>query len=168
MDERFRGKGLWMGLGVLAIVFLCVMLCGAGALGTMFMSRSGPVYGVVPQVQPPTGDEGAVPPAYYGPGYGVPHVGFSPFGFLFKLAFAGLFLLLLLGLIKRIFWGPRHWHRHHWGGPPRGKAWGDKPHPGWGPWAWHGCGQEEESEAQPRGEEGESGSGEFAYSGPQE
>ena len=35
MDERFRGKELWIGLGALGIVFLCVMLCGMGAFLTI-------------------------------------------------------------------------------------------------------------------------------------
>lgn len=145
MDERFRGKGLWVGLGVLAIIFLCVMMCGVGA---MFAGPRSAVY-----VQPPVAEEGVTapppPPAFYGHGpAGVSRYGAvgGPFGFilgaigaLFKLAFFGLLLLLGLGLAKRLFFGHRCW------GPPPG--W--RPPPGW---------------KQPEGKEGEGRS--YATWGP--
>jgi hypothetical protein len=150
MDERFRGKGIWVAAGGLAIIFLCLMLCGLGAMGTMFL-RQGPEYAVVPQGQPPVAEEGAVqPPVYYGPVAGR-HVGVGPFGFigaaigmLFKLLFFGVLVLLLFGLVRRLFWGPRYWHHRHPGKPPRGK-----PYPGWGPWAWHCYGEAAEDEGEP-------------------
>jgi hypothetical protein len=170
MDERFRGKGLSIGLGALAIVFLCLMMCG-------FVTRV-----VVPPaqvyVQPPAGDEGlAPPPPYYG--YGPTSTGrhgsAGPFGFifgliggLFKLAFMGLFLLLLLGLVTRVFFGSRHWGPPPWGRPPNGKQWKGRHHGRWGPWAWHCHGKFWEPEGEPTGEEDESDSAEFAYGGPQE
>ena len=106
MDERLGGKGLLVGFGALAIIFLCLMLCGLGAMATFWM-RSGPMYGEG-YIQPPSGEEGAVPPqVYYGPGGVGRHVGYGPlgivgFGFslLFKLLFFGLLLLLLVGLIS--------------------------------------------------------------------
>jgi hypothetical protein len=156
MDERFRGKGLWIGLGALAIVFMCVMLCGFGAMASFTMGR-GPVY-----VQPPAGEEGvAPPPAYYGSGpWGMArHGGFNPFAFIFKMAFLGLFLLLLIGLLKRIFWGPRYWGPRHWhppyrGKPPEGEAWKGKPHGMWGPWAHHWCAEHWGPGGEPADEEG--------------
>jgi hypothetical protein len=184
MDERFRGKELWIGLGALGIVFLCVMLCGMGAFMTL-VSRPGPVHMPVPQVQPPTGDGSVAPPpaTYYGYGpMGAPRFGgFSFIGGLFRLAFAGLLLLMFIGLIKRIFWGRRRWGYHHcgpggkmhgpWsphykGGPPGGKEWKGKPHAGWGPWGWH--------EAYDQPEEGatdaqaDTPAEETEYTGPQE
>ena len=159
MDERFRGKGIWVIAGVAGIVFLCLMLCGLGAMVTTF-TRSEAVY-----VQPPLDEGGAVPPqVYQGPlGMGR-YGGHGPFGFLasgiglfFKLAFWGLLLLLLFGLVKRLIWGPRHCHpgpwRHHYRGkPPKGKEWEGKPH-AWGPWAWH-HGKPWEAEGEPTAEEG--------------
>jgi hypothetical protein len=186
MDERFKGRGLWVGFGALAIVLLCLMMCGFGAMFTMSGARA-PVY-----VQPPAVEEGAVPPpATYGhsPSYLGPHGATGPFGFLlhaiggfFKLAFLGLLFLLLLGLVKRVFfghrfWGPRHWSHihggpHYRGKPPQGTEWKGGPHGMWGPWAWHCHGHYGESEDEPPGEEGESDAGsdsaEYAYSGPQE
>ena len=96
MDERFRGRGIWIGLGVLAIVFLCVMLCGMGA---MFATSRGTVY-----VQPPGAEEGAVAPhVYQGSFFGGRHGAIGPFAFIFgaiglllKLGFLGLLLLLLV------------------------------------------------------------------------
>jgi hypothetical protein len=52
MDERFRGKGIWVIAGIMGIVFLCLMLCGLGAMVTTF-TRSEAVY-----IQPPA-DDGA-------------------------------------------------------------------------------------------------------------
>ena len=146
MDKHFRGKGLWIGIAALGIVFLCLLVFGAMAM--MFTVRSGPVY-----VQPPTGAEGAVPPTqYYGHGplgmgghrgvglFGIIGAGI---GLIFKLLFFGLLLLLGLGLVKRFFWGRHHWAYRHWGPPcppgttPKGKAGEDDPHAGWGPPPWH-------------------------------
>jgi hypothetical protein len=184
MDERFRGKELWIGLGALGIVFLCVMLCGMGAFLTL-ASRSGPVHMPVPQIQPPAdGGSVAPPPAtYYGYGpMGVPRFGgFSFIGGLFRLAFAGILLLMFLGLLKRVFWGRRHWgyrhcgpvHKMHgpWGphnkgGPTGHKEWRGKPYPGWGPWAW--CGPYDQPEEDPAGEQAEPTAEETEYTGPQE
>jgi hypothetical protein len=140
MDEMVRRRGIWIGLGVLALITLCVMACGLGAMFFTGAARD-PIY-----VQPPAAEEGfAPPPAYhgYGPLTAGRHAGgpfsliFAGIGFFFKLAFFGLFLLLLLGLVKRLFWGRRCWGRHYRGRPPEGKEWKGKPHHMWGPWAWH-------------------------------
>jgi hypothetical protein len=135
MDERFRGKGIWVGLGVLAIIFLCLMMCGAGVM-VMLGTRVGPAYGVVPQVQPPAAEEGAAPPAIYHGygGSGLFAVLSSGIGLLFKLLFFGLILFLLFGLARRLFWGHRHWCPPYPGQPPEGKDWKGQPH---APWAWH-------------------------------
>jgi hypothetical protein len=160
MDEHYRGKRIWIGAGALAIILLCVMVCGLGAMA-MVAGRSGPVYGV----QPPTGEGSAVPPqATYGHGplgmgrYG----GFGPFGIiffgiglLFKLLFFGLILLVLLGVARRLFWGHGPWGAHYWGRPPAGKEWKGRPHAPWGPWAWHCHGGPWEQEAEPSGEKDE-------------
>lgn len=166
MDERFRGRGIWVAAGGLAIIFLCLMLCAMGAMATMFL-RQGPAYGVVPQIQAPAGEDGGVaPPITYGPVVGRP-AGYGPFGLigagiglLFRLAFFGLLLLLLLGLVRRLFWGPRHWHHRHPGKPPKGK-----PYPGWGPWAWHCHGEVGDEEAKPASTEGEPDDPDLAYGG---
>lgn len=139
MDERFRGKAIWVGLGALAIVFMCLMLCG---FGSMLAAPRGMVY-----APPPAGEEGAAPPSLaYGHGpVGVGRYGGSgPFGLLFygigaifRLAFFGLLLLLLLGLVKRVFWGHPHWGPASRCKPPEGEEGEDRPYVGWGPWAWH-------------------------------
>ena len=173
MDERFRSKGLWIGLGVLALLFMCLLVMGAGA------AVFAPLRSSVGYVQPPTGDGGAVAQVPYhthgGPlallGYGI--------GLFFKVAFFGLLLMLLLGLVRRIFWGHRAWGHGHWGPPcppPRpgkGSAEGDEP-AAWGPWAWHRHHKHggwppwwgEQGQAAGREEEADEAGSE--YSGPQE
>ena len=176
MDEHFRRKGLWIGLGALAIVFLCMMMCGFGAL--MRTSR-GPVY-----VQPPVAEEGAAPPpqAYYG--YGPSSMGrtgaHGPFGFffgfiggLFKLAFFGLLLLLGIGLIKRIFWGRRCWGPPPGWKPPDGAQNAGHTKAGWGPQGWHhhrhwGPPPPWWTPPETDAEQDESDSDDPVYSGPQE
>ena len=139
MDERFRGKGLWIGLGALAIIFLCIMLCGMGA---MFAGPRSQVY-----VQPPVGEEGvAPPPAYYG--FGPLGTGrhsvagpfafvFGAIGFAFKLAFFGLLMVLLIGLVRRIWWGHHCWAPPRNWVPPEGEEGEGHFWSGRGPWAWH-------------------------------
>lgn len=144
MDEGFKRNGLWIGLGAMAVIFLCIMLCGAGAMVSMF-GRSVPAYAPVPQVAPPAAEDGAAPPQayYYGPSpfSGGRHMGFGLFGFLFRVVSFGLVLLLAIGLFKRLLWGPRHWrHRYcgppHPGRPPKGSE-GEQGAAEWGPWSWH-------------------------------
>ena len=170
MDERFRGKGIWVIAGVVGLVFLCLMLCGLGAMVTTF-TRSEAVY-----IQPPVDEGGAIPPqVYQGPlGMGR-HVGRGPFGLLasgigllFTVAFFGLLLLLFFGLAKRLIWGPRHcpprhWGPHYRGKPPEGKEWAGKPHAR-GPWAWH-HGKPWEAEDEPTAEEGEPEDPDLEYAG---
>ncbi len=183
MDEFYKRKGLWIGLGALAIIFLCVMVCMMGAFFTV-TSRSGVVYGALPQVQLPAEGASVAQPAvqYYGP-MGMPrHGGFHPFAILIRMLFFGLLVLLFVGLMRRILWGHRHWApyyrgRHpHWpaaGMSPKGKVGKHPPHPAWGPWAWHGpCGGWA-PEDEPVGEEDEADATEAGvdtseYSGPQE
>jgi hypothetical protein len=147
MDERFRGKGIWIGLAALALIFLCVMLVGFAAVATL-APRLGPAYGVVPQVQPPAGGGGEAVPAPYS-GYAPIRGYWGPFGLvgwgiglIFKLLFFGLLLLLLFRLVRHLFWGPRHWGYRSWGPPwggqpPEGKEGEGAPQAARGPWAWH-------------------------------
>jgi hypothetical protein len=149
MDERFKGKRMWLGFGALAVIFLCVMLCAFGAIATMF-TRHTPLYGQVPYVQAPAGEEGAAPPAtYHGPVGVRGHDNFGPLGLIgaglgliAKLLFFGLLLALLFGLVRHLFWG-RRWRYGHWGPPcppgvpPTGDQGADAPPAGWGPPAWH-------------------------------
>ena len=177
MDERFKRKPLFIGLGAMAIIFLCIVLCGFGAMVTAFAGRTAqpPIYAPAP-----IAEEGAAPPpASYGHNTGPMGVGrhgtMGPFGFIlggigmiFKLAFSGLLLLLLLGLVKRILWGPSHWGHHHRHWPPKGKVWKHGPPPRWGPWAWHCHAEREDAANQPAGEEDKAESDDFVYNGPQE
>jgi hypothetical protein len=172
MNEQFRRNKLWLGLAVAAILFLCVMLCGLGALVTMG-ARSSTVY-----LPPPTGGEGSAPPPLYqsspspwglagGANTGPFSFLFGAVGFLFKVAFLGLGLLLFLGLVKRLFWGPRHGWAHVGPRPPHGSTGSGQTHARHGPWAWHACGGGSEAEDEPSDETG-MGPTETSYNGPQE
>jgi hypothetical protein len=175
MDERFRDRRIWAIAGVAGIIFLCLALCGMGALATMFL-RADTGMVTVPQVPVPPAEGAAAPPVIYGPaGGGL--FGFLTFGLgmFFKLLFFGLILLLVVGLLKRLFWGPHHWGPHrHWTryhgprkprhGPPGGEEWKAKAH-AWGPWAAHWCGEWWEEEDEPAAEEGEPGEAEPTYEG---
>jgi uncharacterized membrane protein YhaH (DUF805 family) len=173
MDERFRGKKHWIVLGAVAIIFLCLIMCGLGTMAMVVM-RSGPAHGVTLQLQSPAGEEGIAPPAVY-PGL-ADMGGFShraPFGFffgglrlLFGLAFFGLFLLLIVGLIWLVCWGPRRWGPPPWPRPPAGQE--GRPHAGWGPWAWHHHSGPGGPGSEPAGEEGEQGAAGTESGGPQE
>ena len=173
MDERFRGKKHWIGLGAVAIIFLCLIMCGLGTMAMVVM-RSGPAHGVTLQLQSPIGEESTAPPVVHrGPadmgGFGYR----APFGFffggirlLFGLAFFGLFLLLIVGLVRWVFWGPRHWGPPPW--PAGGLGQEGRPHAGWGPWAWRHHGGPGGPGPEPAGEESEQGAAGAEYSGPQE
>ena len=89
MYERVRGKGLWVGMGCLSVLFLCLLLAGAAASVLFAPARLVPSYG-----GPPVAGEGAVPPQA---GLDFHPLGFLFFGVraLFKVAFLGLLLLLL-------------------------------------------------------------------------
>jgi hypothetical protein len=144
MDEGFKKYGLWIGLGAMAVIFLCIMLCGAGAMISM-IGRSIPTYAPVPHVAPPAAEDGSAPPqAYYyppAPYFGSRYTGFGLFGFLFRVVCFGLVLLLVIGLFKRLLWGRRHWRYRFCGPPFPGKPpKGGEPEQDaaeWGPWAWH-------------------------------
>ncbi len=175
MDERVRGKGLWVGLGCLALLFLCLLLAGA-ALFVMFApARVAPGY-----VQPPAAGEGAVQtPAT---------CDFCPLGILFsgvralfKVAFLGLLLLLLFGLGRRFFWGPYHWWPHYCtpgptgkgpegqpGGAPHHTHWRRHGHPFWGPPPWWGPAPERPADEGEAPDAPDAGEAEAGYSGPQE
>jgi hypothetical protein len=162
MDERFRGKKHWIGLGALAIIFLCLALCGLGAMATVVL-RSGPAHGVALHLQPSAGEEGAAPSAGCCGPMGRGQVGhWGPFGFIFGgirlligLAVLGLLLLLIVGLARRVFWGRRHWGPPPWTRSPEGKE-GEGTPCAWGPWAWHHHGRQEGPVPEPTGKEGES------------
>lgn len=176
MDERLRDRRIWIAGGLLALVFLCLMACGLLAMASAAL-RPDPVVGVVPQLQPPAGQEEVTPPqVYYGPwgmgrptGTGLLGFLFGSIGLLLKLLFLGLFLLLLIGLARHLFWGSRHWHPRTWGPHQRGKPptdeeWKGRPH-AWGPWAWHGYGGRWEAEGKPDSDEGETDTANPAYGG---
>ena len=138
MDERYWRKGpLVAGAVVAAIIFLCVTLCFMGALGTMFLRNSAPV---VPQVQPPAGAEGIVPPqVYHGP-WGGGRSGVGVLGFLGFGAVMFFGILLLLG-VGRFVMGPWRCTPPHGGRHPAGTGWKGHRHP-WGPWGLHAHGKE--------------------------
>jgi hypothetical protein len=134
MDERLRGRGLWIGLGGLAIVFLCVLVCGLGALAFLGV-RSGPVY-----VPPAAGaGGGTVAPGYYYAPVGAGLLGSLGTGIslLFRFLLFGLLLLLVLRLFRHLFWGRRAWRMHAWPQPPEGREGQGQEYAAWGPWAWH-------------------------------
>lgn len=189
MDKYFGRKGMWIVLGVLALLFLCIV---AGCLGTatLFAPRQGGVW-----MQAPASEDGAAPPMAFYPAHGrwgpLGIVG-AGLGLVFKLLFFGLLVLLLLKLVGRVIFGHCHPYRGYWYGPwrtapqggPEGEAapeadaaWGPSPwrrhawrhHPHrWGPPPWWGP----RPQARPAPE---AGAGEEAsdrpdsgYTGPQE
>jgi hypothetical protein len=52
MDEKLRGKGIWIALGALALIFLCVALVGLGVIAAFVPTRT-VGYAVAPQIQEP-------------------------------------------------------------------------------------------------------------------
>jgi len=179
MDEGFEKNKRWIGLGALAIIFLCVGLCMFGAMATM-MFRSVPAYAPAPYTQAPAVEEGAVPPPLPYQGHGPLGMGrgghrggpvgllFGFVGGLFKLGFLGLLMLLFLGLVKRIFWGGRCFAPHPPGKAWKHKAWKHKQH-GWGPpWTWHEHGPPCGPEGEPADEAEAPKSADAEYEGPQE
>lgn len=139
MEKRSRRTGLWIGLGALIIIAMCVMLTGLGTL-LMLRGHSGPAQGMVPQVQAPATEQGgAVPAPYYSHHSMGRFGGFGPLGFIgfgirmiFRLVFFGLLLAVFVGLTKCLFWGRRHRWAHCHGKAPEGE---DEE---WGPMPWHG------------------------------
>jgi hypothetical protein len=167
MDERFQRSRLWIILGALGILFLCLMMCGLVTMAFGVM-RSGPVYGTIPQAPPAPGAEGAAPAQVtYSPWIAGGPLGFvvQGVGLLIKLAFVGLFVLLFFGLIRRLFWGPRHCGPGYWGKPHEGQSWRGKAHPGWGPWARHWHGEPPEHRGEPASPEDEPDDPDLAYRG---
>lgn len=167
MDERFRSSRLWIILGALGVLFLCLMLCGLVTMAFGVM-RFGPAYGAIPQAPPAPGAEGATPPqVYYSPWAVSGPVGFvaQGVGLLLKLAFVGLFVLLFIGLIRRLLWGPRRCGPGYWGRPPAGHHWKGKTHPGWGPWIRHWHGEPPEHSGEPASPEDEPEDPDLTYRG---
>lgn len=171
MEERLGRKRLWMGLGVLGLVFLCLTACGLLTLVGLVPRPAVLVPGPGAALgQAQGGDGGAVPPAQAYE-YGRPAAGWFPGGgllgllaygisLLFKVAFWGLLLMLLLGVVRRLFWGPRHWCR-----PGGHEHWKEHPHAGWRAWHPHGahsCGKPDAA-----GEGDEPAAPNAEYSGPQ-
>jgi hypothetical protein len=140
MDRYSGRKGKWFALGVLALVFLCIVTCiGAAA---MFSLRPAGTW-----VQPPAGEGAVNPPEVFYPSYGIWGFLGAGIGLLFKLLLFGLLLLALLKLVGRFLWG--RWHAvppcgyGPWPGAsqgaPRDEAEGSEPGVGWGspPWTRH-------------------------------
>ena len=149
MNEQFRGKRLWIGLGALALVGLCVMMClGAAAF---FALHSGQGHRAMLDAPPSAGqEEGTVAPTNRGPfGWGMDRArGFGPARLLFRaglctvpLLFFGLIALLAVGLVRRRCWAHGHWGSPPGAQPPEGEnrggpfAWHHRGHP-WGPPPW--------------------------------
>lgn len=138
MSEHVRGKRLWIVLGALALVGLCVVLCLAAAAFSVL--HSGQSHRAALSVPPTAVQEGeAVAPTYQGPfGWGLDRPrGFGPARLLFRaglctlpLLFFGLIFVLAVCLVKRRCWGHGHWGPPPGFPPPEGGARG-------GPWAWH-------------------------------
>lgn len=133
MDRRFGRKGMWFALGLLALVFLCIVACiGAAAL---LAPRPAGTW-----MQPPAGEGGAMPPVVYHPAHGL----WALLRFGVGLLFLGLLALLILKLVRRLVWGP--WHAVSpygyapWKSAPQGTAGGEaegsETGVGWGPPAW--------------------------------
>jgi len=171
MEERFGGKRLWMGLGALGLVFLCLMACGLLTLAALLprpaviVPQSGTTVG-----QPAASEDGAASQAQdYA--HGRPAAGWfsggGPLSFLaygisliFKVAFWGLLLMLLLGFFRRLFCWPRYWCRPGWD-----EGWQDRPHGGWR--AWHPHGMHRRDKSGTTGDDYESGAPNAEYRGPQ-
>lgn len=179
MDKRFGRKGmLWIALGLVALLFLCLVVACLGA-ATVFAPRQGGVW-----MQPPAGEQGAVPPAQFYPLHGT----WGPLGvvgaglhLLLKLFLFGLLVLLVVRLVGWLFWGrwracPPHGYGP-WKGAPQGapgdeagepgSAWRRHPwhhhHRHWGPPPWWAPRPPAAPEAEAGEEEPDAG-----YTGPME
>jgi hypothetical protein len=182
MDERFRDKRLWVGLGALAILFFCVAMCGLSSMAT-FLMRDGISQPPAVYPQPPAADTDIAPqpPTHgYAP-YGAWRPAGSGFlGTLFRLMLFGVMLLVAIGLLKRVFWGRHYCGYHHWGRharmphpphrpkPPSGVDCRCGPHRKWGPWPWAAPGEAGSQEPGTTSSAEETESGETTYTGPQE
>jgi hypothetical protein len=86
-------------------------------------------------------------------------------GLFFKLAFLGLFVLLFIGLVRRLLWGPLHCGPGHWSRPRESQDWKRKAHPGWEAWARHWHGEPPEDRGEPATPEDEPEDPDLAYRG---
>lgn len=156
MDERidkvhregWARRGLWIGLGGLGIIFLCLLVCGS-IVFLAAVGRSGPIQGIAPYVQPPAGEEGVAPLTSHGPfgvsrtaGWGLFGILSMGLGLLFKILLLGLFLLLLFRLVRHLVWGRCYYSPYAWARPSRSPAGSARGEGGnartdWGPRAWH-------------------------------
>ena len=137
MDRHFGRWGMWFALGVLALVFLCILACIGSA--AFLAPRPAGTW-----VQPPAGGEGVIPPTVSHPAHGVWGFLGAGIGVLFKLLLFGLLVLVLLKLVGRLFWG--RWHAippYGYGpwqgavpGAPSNEAEGPGPGVGWRPPNW--------------------------------
>jgi hypothetical protein len=112
---------------VLSMVLVLVIIAGAIGLGT-YAYNAGIAQGLAQSGRIVAPDGGAAVVPYYAPYYHQPF-GFGLGGFLFSC----LFLFLIVGLIRAIFFR-RHWgwhgHRGAWNGdfPPMAAEWHRKMH----------------------------------------
>ncbi len=189
MDKRFGRWGMWVALGTVALLFLCVVVGCFGA-AALFTQRPSGVW-----MQPQAGEGGAVPPAVVYPAHG----GWGPLGILgagvslfLKLLLLGLLVLLLLRLVRRLLWGrghacPPYWYGG-WKGAPQGTAggeegeadsgtaWGPPPwrrhawrhHHPWGPPPWWGSPQQGKPAPEPEPGEPAPDAPDAEYTGPME
>ena len=128
------------------LLALLLVFGGLSLMGRMAYSR-GWTDGYFSAQQVESGEDGAaetaVPPAtrYHSPYYGR---GFSPFGWFIGGLIQFWIMMMLIGLVFKLFffrrwrrgpWGGHHGHHRHdqpWGGPPwchwRGERHGDEPY----------------------------------------
>lgn len=101
---------------VIGTVLITILIVGAlGAIG-FGLWQMGYQRGLVETGAEVVVNTGRAIEGWWGPGWGF---GFGIFGFFFKI----LFFILIIGLIARLFFGPRRW-----GGP--GPYWGRDWHEG--------------------------------------
>jgi hypothetical protein len=129
MERHFDRRGKWFALGLLALVFLCIVACIGAA--TLHALRPAGIW-----MQPPAVEGGAVPPTVYYPAYGIGAFLGGAIGLLSKLVFFGLLAVLFLKLVGRLFWGRWHYAYGPWRCAPEGAAEGEaeaaEPAVGWG------------------------------------
>ncbi len=126
MDEKsgggFKRRKLWVGIGVLAVILLCLAVCGSSVLffGT---ARPGTGHRAFGGEHPP--------PVGRFAGWGLIGIGLA-----IKLLFGGLLLLLLFYVLRRVCWGHHPRGPHPWGRPPAGTGEGVDPRNAWGSGDW--------------------------------
>lgn len=127
MDERsgsgLRRRKLWVGLGAVAVVFLCLAVCGLAAL----------FLGPVRAASGHWAFDGVHPP-FLGRYAGWGLLGISV---ALRLLFFGLLLLALILVLRRVLWGHHTKDPRFWGGQPGGRGEGAGHRGAWDSETWH-------------------------------